>query len=689
MDLKIFALVNKSKLEVLGYDLQTESDIEVMIVLVYNSQKFGGGAKFPSWIGEPLFTKLTNITIHDRRNCKVLPPLGQLPSLESLCISDMHPIKVIDHHFCARNMGMESLDSDRLELGTTSEYMSTASMFNVFPALKNLTINGMPMLNGVEWKKEGLPTLLQYLVIINCQFLKEKCLYDEEEYWQKFGDIPNIWIDYQQMTKVSSASNQTQNVEVADASHHSPAPVQAQADIECQAGLLKQTMIKNYATGSPPTIEDATNMVVDSNYLPLRTFDTGAASEQAPQLEEQVHVDDTCDRKYGEKQVKGSAFPRSYYKCTYQNCQVKKKIERSHDGQITEIIYKGGHNHSMPQPSRRSAHESYVDVEGGSAWRSIPQGSKDSKVASDWRSYGLETTSSTSVLPEVSYPFFTAKGKQLGIVESADTPELSSTLVSLSLGDDADDDDSESKRRRKDSCLIGANMTSRAVRKPRVVVQTDSEVEILDDGYRWRKYGQKHVKGNPNPRSYYKCTSDGCSVRKHVERASHDPKCLITTYEGNTIVSTLSSPFRSPYLTIPPGLSPTSLLDSPAMLPCSQPRQCHVSLTVWVLNGRDNRVGTVAIKYGFSSKGTLAQPSPTTGTLPESCYTILATCNVEKDKDDGVDSSFMFKPHPISFQYHPELPKVASQDEQSHSTKPPVGTGTPPEHDDWLDCTET
>lgn len=177
-------------------------------------------------------------------------------------------------------------------------------------------------------------------------------------------------------------------------------------------------------------------------------------------------------RKYGQKQVKGSEYPRSYYKCTHPNCQVKKKVERSFDGQITEIIYKGApHNHAQPQPNRRAAPSlgsafSFDDmsdmgegtrnslkVDRESVWSNIQSG-EDIKSGYD----GLERTSSTSVVTELSDPLSTTQGKSLGIFESADTPEFSSTLASvdeddratqrsLSLGDDADNNESESKRR--------------------------------------------------------------------------------------------------------------------------------------------------------------------------------------------------------------------------------------------------
>ncbi|XP_031505530.1 probable WRKY transcription factor 51 [Nymphaea colorata] len=66
----------------------------------------------------------------------------------------------------------------------------------------------------------------------------------------------------------------------------------------------------------------------------------------------------------------------------------------------------------------------------------------------------------------------------------------------------------------------------------RVAFRTMSEVEIMDDGYRWRKYGKKSVKNSPNPRNYYRCSCAGCNVKKRVERDREDNRFVITTYEG-------------------------------------------------------------------------------------------------------------------------------------------------------------
>ncbi|KAL2575656.1 hypothetical protein GLYMA_16G031400v4 [Glycine max] len=72
----------------------------------------------------------------------------------------------------------------------------------------------------------------------------------------------------------------------------------------------------------------------------------------------------------------------------------------------------------------------------------------------------------------------------------------------------------------------------RKTTRPRFAFQTRSEDDILDDGYRWRKYGQKAVKNNMHPRSYYRCTHHTCNVKKQVQRLSKDTSIVVTTYEG-------------------------------------------------------------------------------------------------------------------------------------------------------------
>ncbi|PKA57309.1 putative WRKY transcription factor 51 [Apostasia shenzhenica] len=66
----------------------------------------------------------------------------------------------------------------------------------------------------------------------------------------------------------------------------------------------------------------------------------------------------------------------------------------------------------------------------------------------------------------------------------------------------------------------------------RIAFRTKSEVDNLDDGFKWRKYGKKPIKNSPNPRNYYRCSTEGCSVKKRVERDINDQSYVITTYEG-------------------------------------------------------------------------------------------------------------------------------------------------------------
>ncbi|XP_021888384.1 probable WRKY transcription factor 49 isoform X2 [Carica papaya] len=74
---------------------------------------------------------------------------------------------------------------------------------------------------------------------------------------------------------------------------------------------------------------------------------------------------------------------------------------------------------------------------------------------------------------------------------------------------------------------------------------------MADDGYKWRKYGQKSIKNSPNPRSYYKCTNPRCSAKKQVEKSNEEPDTLIVTYEG------LHLHFVYPFSLVPDKTVPT------------------------------------------------------------------------------------------------------------------------------------
>ncbi|KAK4483495.1 hypothetical protein RD792_010691 [Penstemon davidsonii] len=55
-------------------------------------------------------------------------------------------------------------------------------------------------------------------------------------------------------------------------------------------------------------------------------------------------------RKYGQKPIKGSPYPRGYYKCsTSKGCMARKQVERNRsDPEMFIVTYTAEHNHPMP-----------------------------------------------------------------------------------------------------------------------------------------------------------------------------------------------------------------------------------------------------------------------------------------------------------------------------------------------------
>ncbi|XP_023548794.1 probable WRKY transcription factor 29 [Cucurbita pepo subsp. pepo] len=74
----------------------------------------------------------------------------------------------------------------------------------------------------------------------------------------------------------------------------------------------------------------------------------------------EVKADSVCSdswgwRKYGQKPIKGSPYPRSYYRCSSsKGCSARKQVERSFsDPDVFIVTYTAEHNHA--EPTRRNA----------------------------------------------------------------------------------------------------------------------------------------------------------------------------------------------------------------------------------------------------------------------------------------------------------------------------------------------
>ncbi|VVB16819.1 unnamed protein product [Arabis nemorensis] len=81
----------------------------------------------------------------------------------------------------------------------------------------------------------------------------------------------------------------------------------------------------------------------------------------------------------------------------------------------------------------------------------------------------------------------------------------------------------QSKKRKIDSTNSSENW------------RDDSPDPLYDDGFLWRKYGQKSIKKSHHQRSYYRCSYNidhNCEARKHEQKIKDNPPVYRTTYFG-------------------------------------------------------------------------------------------------------------------------------------------------------------
>ncbi|XP_030462832.1 WRKY transcription factor 71-like isoform X1 [Syzygium oleosum] len=235
------------------------------------------------------------------------------------------------------------------------------------------------------------------------------------------------------------------------------------------------------------------------------------------------------------------------------------------------------HNHTH-QHHLLQATQDHSSAPSNSTFRAFLDGSVDYNTLS--RAFDMSCCSSSEVVstdgsrksasilsennnqstPNNSSSALSSSSEEKAAVRSEDKDKGKITQDERSTGC-REDHDQEGKAKNGDKL----KKKEKRPRQPRFAFLTKSEIDNLEDGYRWRKYGQKAVKNSAYPRSYYRCTSQGCMVKKRVERSFQDPSIVVTTYEGqhsHHSPATLRAGNFADML-VPPNLRSTCLMEPP------------------------------------------------------------------------------------------------------------------------------
>ncbi|CAL8133080.1 unnamed protein product [Prunus armeniaca] len=210
--------------------LEPPQSLEFLCISCY----CGGTFSSPNWMIS--LPNLRTLILRSWKNCDFLPPLGKLPSLQTLSIDDMPSV---------RKVGVEFLGIEE-----TSALLKSSSPTVSFPKLKKLSFSGMcsweewegvggsveedsevrimPCLSSLDiLKADSLRTLpvflrktpLRDLTIYKCSiFLERGCQESRGEERLKICHIPNIEINYKSVREDGVWIQQEDETEETDSS---------------------------------------------------------------------------------------------------------------------------------------------------------------------------------------------------------------------------------------------------------------------------------------------------------------------------------------------------------------------------------------------------------------------------------------------------------------------------------------
>ncbi|XP_060667522.1 putative disease resistance RPP13-like protein 1 isoform X2 [Ziziphus jujuba] len=141
--------------------VQPHTNLKKLIV------KFYGGTKFPNWVGDSSYCNMVSVHLINCKNCCILPPLGELPSLRYLEIIGFDSVMRIGPEFyynsSSTSKPFRSLET--LRMRSMSEwqewFLISGNEDGGFPYLEELYLEDCPQLCG------GLPYCLPSLRLLH------------------------------------------------------------------------------------------------------------------------------------------------------------------------------------------------------------------------------------------------------------------------------------------------------------------------------------------------------------------------------------------------------------------------------------------------------------------------------------------------------------------------------------------